>query len=713
MNSRRSSFLFDRWPRFAARHPWRVIGALGVAIALLALVAIAFPGRYTDNFSIPGTESQRLVDLLEERFPRAAGDSATVVVRAPAGLNDAAATADLERLLTHLQELPEVVSVSSPFDTPGSTSADGSIARINVQYEAQAFELRAASVDALAGVPAAFSTPNLQVEVGGRVVQVAERELPGKTELIGLGAAVVILVVAFGSVVAMSLPIVVALLSLAAGIVLVGVGSSYLDLPSFTPQFGAMIGLGAGIDYALLIVTRFREGLALGLGVEDAIVRASATAGRAVLLAGATVVIALLGSWAVGIPALAYASSAAGVVVAASVVVALLVLPALLRLVGTRIDRWSPPGLRVSPRESEAGLGYRLSRVIQRAPALSLVVSLALVLVLAVPILRMRLGVSDDGNRPEAFTSRRAYDLLSRGFGPGFNGPILVAARIDAPAAATAIEDLPAELSALPGVANVSPVSFNAERSAALVTVIPATAPDSEETSELVHRLRDTLRQSLRGQAVEPLVGGPTAAFIDIGDKIDSRMLLFFPAIIGFSFLLLMAVFRSVLVPLKAAAMNLLSIGAAYGVIVAVFQWGWLGGILGVERQGPIESFLPMMMFRRALRPLDGLRGLPDQPYPGGVPADGQQRRFGLARALIDHAIDPGRRGDHDRRLPQLRLQRDAGDQGVWPGAGDRRVPRCHADPADPGAVTDAPARGCELVVPAMAGSAPAAHRPR
>ena len=357
MNSRRSSFLFDRWPRFAARHPWRVIGALGVAIALLALVAIAFPGRYTDNFSIPGTESQRLVDLLEERFPRAAGDSATVVVRAPAGLNDAAATADLERLLTHLQELPEVVSVSSPFDTPGSTSADGSIARINVQYEAQAFELRAASVDALAGVPAAFSTPNLQVEVGGRVVQVAERELPGKTELIGLGAAVVILVVAFGSVVAMSLPIVVALLSLAAGIVLVGVGSSYLDLPSFTPQFGAMIGLGAGIDYALLIVTRFREGLALGLGVEDAIVRASATAGRAVLLAGATVVIALLGSWAVGIPALAYASSAAGVVVAASVVVALLVLPALLRLVGTRIDRWSPPGLRVSPRESEAGLG--------------------------------------------------------------------------------------------------------------------------------------------------------------------------------------------------------------------------------------------------------------------------------------------------------------------------------------------------------------------
>ena len=594
----RRSLLFERWPRMAARHPWRVlIGTLIVMVVFGALFA-RFGGQYTDNFTLPGAESQRLIDLLDERFPATAGDTATIVVRAPDGVDDPEIRMEIESLVAEVNALPDVLGAMSPFEQPGAISADGTIARMTVQYEKRTEDMETASIKALLDLRSERSTPKLQVETGGSVARAGEHVGgPGRTELIGIGAAVVILMIAFGSVVAMGLPILVALLALVAGFLLVGIGASYLNIPSMTTQFAAMIGIGVGIDYALLIITRFREGLARGLGVEDSIVKASATAGRSVVFAGFTVVIALLGLWAVGIPFVAYMGSAGAVVVALSVIVAIFVLPAVLSLVGTRIDKWRIPFLAASAHESETGFAYRLSRAIQRTPLVFFVLSLGILLLLAAPVLAMRLGSSDAGSRPTSSTTRRAYDLLSEGFGPGFNGPVLIGFGLDEPASASAVEDLALVIGREDGVAAVSGPSFNESGSAATIRVVPETAPQTEETNDLVHRLRRIVPAAVEGTGIEAAVGGRTAVFIDLGDQIRTRMPLFFAAVIGLSFILLMAVFRSVLIPIKAAIMNLLSAGAAYGVLVAVFQWGWFGGVLGVEGTGPIESFLPMMMF--------------------------------------------------------------------------------------------------------------------
>ena len=593
----RRSFLFDRWPRFASRHPWYVLaGALVTVVGFVALHAVA-GGQYRDSFSLPGTESQRLIDLLKERFPQTAGDPAFVVVHAPAGMDDPQVHSRMGSLQADLSELPDVVGVASPYEQADAISSDGSIAFVAVQYSKESHELAKSSIDALKDVRKEYSEPQFQVELGGPVAGENSHELSSTSELIGIAAAVVVLLIAFGSVVAMGLPIITAVLALGSGLLLVGVGASFLDMPAVTPELGAMIGLGAGIDYALLIVTRYREGLARNLSVEDAIAQAAATAGRSVLLAGSTVIIALLGLWAVRIPLISSMATATALVVALTVVVAIVVLPAILRLAGTRIDRWRIPLLSASPAESEKGFGYRLSRFTQRAPLVGIAVALSLLLVLAIPVLHLDLGVSDAGNNPESSTSRRAYDLLSQGFGPGFNGPILVGVRIDNPNAVEVVERLPSTLGQVKGVASVSPVEFNEAHTAATITVIPTTSPQSQETEELVHRLRGVVHQEAKAAGTEAFAGGATAVFIDAGDKIATAMPVFFVAVIGMSFVLFMAVFRSVLVPVKAAIMNLLSVGAAYGVLVAVFQWGWFASVFGVEKTGPIQSFLPIMLF--------------------------------------------------------------------------------------------------------------------
>jgi len=407
---------------------------------------------------------------------------------------------------------------------------------------------------------------------------------------------VVILLLAFGSIVAMGLPIATALLGLVSSFFLVGVGASVFKMPSFTPQFSAMVGIGVGIDYALLVVTRFREAKGTGSSLENAILVAMNTAGRSVLFAGSTVVVALLGLWAAGISAVGYVGTASSLVVALAVMVALLVLPAILSIAGNSIDRWRLPGLHAPAHESESGFGYRLSRVIQRYPLLWFVLTLAVLLVLALPALDMRLGSSDAGNSPQSFSSRRAYDFLARGFGPGFNGPILLGFSIDE-GETEAVDQLPAALAEMENVALVLPASFNQDRTAAIIRVVPGTAPQEEETKDLVYDLREDLRGRFTGTGIQPYVGGPTALYVDLGQRIGSRLPFFMAGVIGVSFLLLMAIFRSVVVPLKAAIMNLLSIGASFGVLVAIFQWGWLGDVVGVHREGPIESFMPMMLF--------------------------------------------------------------------------------------------------------------------
>lgn len=596
-NDRNGSILFERWSRFAFRHHWQVLVATALILLGLGILYASAAGEYGDGFRLPGAETQELIDLLEERFPSNAGDTVLIAIEADAGFDDPEVRTKVASLVADFQQLPDVVAVASPYDAPGSISADGTIARISVRYAEQASQIDRSSIDAMLDLRERSSTDGFAVEAGGPFMARIEREAPGSAEIIGITAAIFILLVAFGSVVAMGLPITTALIGLASGFFLVGVGASFANMPSFTPQFASMIGIGVGIDYALLIVNRFRESVAEGLSHEDAAVQAAATAGRSVLFAGVTVVIALLGLWAPGIPAVGFVGTAAALIVLLAVAVALVVLPAILGVAGRHIDRWRVPGLAAPARESETGVGYRLSRFVQRWPLACLLVSFGFLAVLAIPVFDIQLGTSDAGNNPTSFTSRRAYDLLSEGFGPGANGPILIGLRIDDAASEPEIEALPDVIRRVRNVAAVSPVSFNQDRSVATITVIPGTSPQDEGTVVLVHELRETLPTTLAGSGAEPYVGGSTALFIDVGDRIESRLPIFFAAIIGLSFLLLMAVFRSVVVPVKAAIMNLLSIGASFGVLVAIFQWGWLGSVVGVHREGPVESFLPMMLF--------------------------------------------------------------------------------------------------------------------
>ncbi len=594
----RKSLIFERWPRFAARHPKAVLGATFAVLLLFGALFMVGRGTFGyEGFRLPGTESQELFDMLEDRFPSASGDQATVAVRATAGISDTQVISRMDALVDDLRGLPDVVGVASPYETPAAISADGTIARLTVQYAHRVSEIEDASIYELIDVVEQHSTDGFTVEVGGQVVESVEGEASGRSELIGAAAATIILLIAFGSVVAMGLPLVTALIALASGFFLVSVGASFFNMASFTVQFSAMIGIGVGIDYSLLMVTRFRESLEKGFSIDDAIVRASSTAGRAVLFAGGTVVVALLGLWAANISFVGYVGTAAALVVAFAVIAALFVLPAMLKLTGTYIDRWKLPGYSGPVGESQTGVGYRLSRLVQRFPVLGLVVSLAILLLLAAPVLDLQLGTSDAGNNPESYASRKAYDLLAEGFGPGFNGPLLVGVQIEDEAAIEGVRQMALAAAQADNVAGVSPPAFNEDMSAAVVTVIPASAPQDAETVELVHNLRETVDAPFAGTDSQAFVGGMTAVFVDVGDKIEAGLPLFFAAVIGISFLLLMMVFRSVVVPLKAAIMNLLSIGASYGVLVAVFQWGWMGGILNVQREGPIESFMPMMLF--------------------------------------------------------------------------------------------------------------------
>ena len=322
-----------------------------------------------------------------------------------------------------------------------------------------------------------------------------------------------------------------------------------------------------------------------------------ATAGRAVLFAGTVVVIALMGLWASGIPFLGWVATAAALLVAALVIVALLILPAILRLVGRHINRLSVSFIAGSDTSGKTGAGARWSRMLRRSPILFLILSLAVLLVLASPILSMRLGSADAGSNPESSTTRRAYDLISEGFGPGFNGPILVALEIDDPNARSLIETLPGQIDQVEGVAFSSPPLFNEAGDAAIVSIIPVSSPQDQKTGELVDRLREFMPGATSGSGARAFVGGQTAAFIDVAQKISDGMPLFFPAVIGLSVLLLATVFRSIIVPLKAALMIVLSVGVGFGVVTALFQWGWLSQITGIDTTGPVESFLPMMLF--------------------------------------------------------------------------------------------------------------------
>ncbi|GGY93677.1 MMPL family transporter [Streptomyces poonensis] len=591
-------------------------------VALLALVgagAASAPAAGSTSFSIPGTEAQKTFDLLEERFPNASADGATarVVFQAPDGgkMTDAAHKATVEQTVKELGNGSEVVSVTDPYVTQ-SLSQDKTIAYAQVSYEVSALELEDSSKDALEKAVDEAQESGLTVEIGGDALSAVPHT--GAAEIIGIAIAAVVLVITLGSLVAAGLPLLTAIIGVGIGVGTITALASTLELDSTTPILASMIGLAVGIDYALFIVSRYRAELAEGRDREQAAGRAVGTAGSAVVFAGLTVVIALVGLAVVNIPMLTKMGAAAAGTVVVAVLVALTLIPALLGYAGGRIQ---PAGAKSKLFGGKGGksknegtgnsgeatqadkpadkpnMGTRWARFVVRRPVAVLLLGVVGLGVAAVPATQLELGLPDDGAQPTSTTQRRAYDLISEGFGPGLNGPLMVVVdteKSDDPKAAVAtVTD---EIKALDDVAMVNPATFNKAGDTAMLTVIPGSKPSSADTEDLVHAIRDTGADIKADTDAEVLVTGSTAMNIDVSQKLNDALLPYLALVVGLAFLLLILVFRSILVPLKAALGFLLSVLAALGAVVAVFQWGWLSGLLGVEQTGPVMSMMPIFM---------------------------------------------------------------------------------------------------------------------
>jgi RND superfamily putative drug exporter len=584
--------------RWCFRRRRLVLGLWVAALVGLNAIGGIAGSAYSNNFNGGNSDSQRAFDLLRTRFPARAGDTADVVFSAPQGVDRPDVRQAMEGLFARFEtgRVEHVVGVQSPYaDGPGAEnriSRDGKVAYATIQFDDQAGDLPTkAAQPVLDAVDAVRKqgVPGLQVESGGEVVTRALQPPQGAAELIGLLAAIVILFLAFGSLLAMGLPVLTAIFGVGIGAVFVSLFSHIITVPSFAPQVAFTIGLGVGIDYALLIVTRYRSGLHDGLSAEDATVLALTTSGRATLFAGCTVIISLLGMFAMGISFIYGLAIGAVAAVLMTMLASVTLLPAIMGFAGLKLV-----GKERHRRHHRESAAFRWSRQVQRRPWLMAGASLVLLVVIALPLFSIHLGVADHGNDPKSLTTRRAYDLLARGFGAGSNGPVILAAELRGSTTQASLSDFAQKTVASdPDVAAVTPLNVNQAGDAAVAIVIPRGAPQDRSTEKLVHRVRAEAAQA----GVAAHVGGVTAAFIDAGDKVGVRLRLMVAAVIVLSFLLLMAVFRSVLVPVKAAIMNLLSIGAAYGVIVAIFQWGWLGGVVGIGRPGPIEFWVPMMLF--------------------------------------------------------------------------------------------------------------------
>ena len=625
-------------------------------VALLWVAALIVAGgvsgavgtAYSTEFALPDVESRRGFDILDEHFAdsSAGGEGGTIVFRAEQGVTDPEVQREMTAFFEEASRI-EGITLIGPYTEEGAqqVASQGpeagriAYAQIGLPRDITLEEAAVISAELRELMP---QIPGVQIEIGGALL--AEFEVPS-SELLGLAFAIIVLILAFGSVLAMGLPIGIALAGIGMGTILAGLLSHVLSIPDFATTVAVMLGLGVGIDYALFIVTRYRENLHKGASVEDATVVALDTAGRAVAFAGTTVVISLLGMVLMGLSFITGLAGAAATVVAVTAVASLTLLPAMLGFAQRRVEvtRWRgliaallvAAGLvgvalafqplaivgialavvvvvaslafaplrqevpRRRPRPVRETVAYRWSRFIQRRPWLSAIAGALILLVLAIPFFGLRLAFSDEGNYPEETTTRQAYDLLAAGFGPGFNGPLLLSTEIPEGTDPAALEGVTQALEGAPGVAFVTPAIPNdpEQPAAAVWRLFPTTAPQDEETTALVNRLRDgVLPPATQGTGLDVAVSGGVAAAVDFSEYLTARMPLFIGVVLGLSFLLLMVVFRSLLVPLKAVIMNLLSIAAAYGVVTAIFQWGWLGGLLNIE-PAPIEPFVPMMMF--------------------------------------------------------------------------------------------------------------------
>ena len=606
-----------RLGRFAAEKPWTVIGAWVALAALVIGMSAGFGRELEDSFAVPGLDSQQAIELLSEAQSDRAGLTAQIVVTpldpTTTFFESASAQAELAEIQAGAAALEHVLFTTDPAAAlaadpasaaqSGGVSADGRVALIRVQYPVIE-ELSASDLEALKEFRLEIGADSpLQVEMGGDLFSSFQEPETGIGEMIGLVAAVIILLVAFGSVIAMGLPIGMALFGLALGISSMSLINYLVDIPSWAPQMASMIGLGVGIDYALFLVTRHREFLGQGMTVAESVGRSAATAGQAVIFAGGTVVIAILGLAVSGVPFMTAAGIATSVVVLIMVAASITLLPAFLGLAGHRVNGRTSKRVRMAARADAAAAADHVtpgwerwgSHVANNAWPYAIGVTV-LLLALTAPVLSLQLGFPDEGTLPDTRTERRGYDLVAESFGPGVNGPLVIA--IDTSQDASQVQNLSTQVLADPGIAAVLPADINTEAGVATIVAFPNTAPQDDATLDTVQRIRSEIIPPLFDSSpARAHVGGATAGFADIGDRVNDRLPLFIAAVIVLSFLLLMFVFRSILVPLKAALLNLLSIGAAYGVLVMVFQWGWGAGLIGLESTVPIVSFIPMFMF--------------------------------------------------------------------------------------------------------------------
>jgi putative drug exporter of the RND superfamily len=593
--------MLERLALWSYRRRRAMVGIWIVALVGFIALGSTVGGSYSTDFSLPGTESQEAFDLLDERFGAFAGDTAQIVFKADAGVDDPQVRSAMTGLFDEIKTVDRVVGVDDPYASQGQISPDGTIAFATVRFEfveGEAVPIEIA--DEIKELSAGAEIDGLTIEPGGNAIVFSEFEEPGGAEMIGLLFAIVILLITFGSVLAMGLPIMSALFGIGIGLSLVFLFANFVNVPDFTPQLASMIGIGVGIDYALFIVTRYRQQLAHGLDPEQATVVALTTSGKAVLFAGTVVTISLLGILLMGFTFVEGVAIGGAATVAVTMIASVTLLPAVLGFVGRNIDRWRLPWFHRDEANHEQSMWYRWSRVIQRRPILPALVGLAVLVTLSIPVLSIQLGFADASSGSTERSSRRAYDLLSEGFGPGFNGPLLLAAEIDDEQDLAALQSLGQTLQETPGIAGVTPPIPNDESDpdAAIMTAFPTTSPQERETTELVEELRaEVIPSALEGTDTEVLVGGQTAGVVDFSEANGDRLPILIAVVIGLSFILLVVVFRSILVPVKAAIMNLLSIGAAYGVLVAIFQWGWLKDLVGVDTTAPIEAWAPMMLF--------------------------------------------------------------------------------------------------------------------
>ncbi|MEU3686849.1 MMPL family transporter [Streptomyces narbonensis] len=588
--------------RWCIRHRLVVVLLWLLALGGVGTGAVLAGSAYSNDYEVPGTESGRATALLDRGFHGLGGDSNTIVWHTEQGSVRADAVEQrMTAMLDKAAELPGIAAVTSPYgDTAGQISEDGHTAYATVTFDAQADDIPEAQARALVDTAKAATSDDLQVELGGTAVALTEAPGGHIAEVVGVAVAAVVLFLAFGSLAASVLPIATALVSVGiaySGIVLLG---HLMTVADFAPMLGMLVGLGVGIDYALFIVTRHRKGLKRGLSVPEAAEIAVATTGRAVVFAGATVCIALLGMLILRLGFLNGVAIAASLTVVLTVAASVTLLPALLSLIGMRaLSRRERRALAEHGPQLELPTGFaaRWSAFVERHPKLLGAVAAVVMGVLALPTLSLHLGTSDQGNGPATATTRQAYDLIAEGFGPGVNGPLTLVAGLDGADDRVALDQLPAALSATKGVATVSPVTYNSSGDTAVLTVVPDSSPQSKATSELVDRLRtDVLPKAEAGTSLDVHVGGVTASYDDFAEIIVGKLPLFVGVVIALGCLLLLLAFRSIGIPLKAAAMNVAAVAAAFGIVVAIFQWGWGSELLGLGSAGPIEPFLPVIM---------------------------------------------------------------------------------------------------------------------